>query len=464
MDLIFKLPALGPTITLTFSPWIRWLAFTMVLVFCIHGLEVVTMIAPQSLKVVPRYNSLDKQQAPSLDLSSGTVKSADVYSQGYIRPSALWGRVVQDTMISPTEVSLNPPQKCSTLGCEYKITYNAPALQCHDLTGGDLTVTTTSNPPVLYQGTSTLWAAVEDAQSSTSLPSNQLPFITANLYNNTLAQVNNLNYTVNLQWQPGWVHSGSDTTNGGSSVKGVECQFFDGVYEASIKFNGTNQAATTTLQSVGQALIGPSALQGTSCAVDTIAPDQACWRNMVNYRATAEAFSEILVGQVWYDDIGRISVYKSAYLLPFLNISSNIDPNNYRWSFDMTVPDVGATLQALLGNVTLAMIAARTDFADVDLTVYGAGNQWEYDMKLLWGIYGPTLGVFALFIAYGLWCIHVDGAMDKGFVDLFIATRGETIDKALEENESIDEIKGMVITSVKHGVFKAVGLDGLVDA
>lgn len=472
MDLIFKLPALGPAISLIFSPWIRWLSFTMVLVLCIHGLEAVTAIAPQSLKVVPRNSSYNKTQVPTLDLSSGTMESADLYSGGYIRPSALWDSVVQDTMISRTQVPLPQPKSCSDNGCKYNITYNAPALKCRALAAQELNITAadvTNTAPTLYQGTSSLWTLTQPAPEPNTLPSNQLPYITSNLptSNTTLAtQIDNMNYTFNLQWQT-YLRSNDEVTWTAGPVQGIECQFFDGVYTASIMFNGTNQTATTALQSKSNPLVGPNAYQNSSCTLDLMTlpqPNTPCWNTAVNYRATAESFSELLVGLVRYDDAGRIAVYRSAYMIPFLNISTKITSDKWRWSFNISEPDLGSTLQGLLGNVTLAMIAAREDMTNLNLTIFGAGNVWEYDWKLLWGIYAPTLGVFALFIAYGLWCIHVDGAMDKGFVDLFIATRGETIDKALEENESIDEIKGLVITSVKHGVFKAVGLDGLVDA
>ena len=99
-------------------------------------------------------------------------------------------------------------------------------------------------------------------------------------------------------------------------------------------------------------------------------PNQVYCVTATNYRATAEASAELLVGEINYDDLGRISVFGSSVMTPLFNIITNIDPNNYTWTFNLAVPDLSSVLEGMLANVTLALIFARTDTANVDATSY----------------------------------------------------------------------------------------------
>jgi hypothetical protein len=99
-------------------------------------------------------------------------------------------------------------------------------------------------------------------------------------------------------------------------------------------------------------------------------PNQVCCVPDTNYRGAAEAFAELLVGEINYDDSGRISVFGSSVMTPLFYIITNIDPNNYAWTFNLAVPDLSSALEGMLGNVTLALISARTDTANVDMTFF----------------------------------------------------------------------------------------------
>jgi hypothetical protein len=151
--------------------------------------------------------------------------SADVWTQGYIQPSALWNRVVQKVMISPSKFGIAPPDGC-TAGCSYSLEYTAPILQCRDLLAFEITI---SSDTLLYNGTSSLWNGITPI--TTAPPVNALPFLT---------KTADINSTIRIEWQSfGMSGTASSPTNDG--VFGVECQFFNGTYEASMFFDGTRQ-------------------------------------------------------------------------------------------------------------------------------------------------------------------------------------------------------------------------------
>jgi hypothetical protein len=117
-------------------------------------------------------------------------------------------------------------------------------------------------------------------------------------------------------------------------------------------------------------------------------------------------------------------------MTPLFNIITNIGTNNYSWTFDLAVRDLSSALEGMFGNVTLALIAARTDTANVDVKFFG-NNVWQHDAWLLWAIYAPTLIIFGVFAAHGLWCIKQEGAVDSTFSNFLVSTRGEDIDRAV---------------------------------
>jgi hypothetical protein len=408
-------------------------------------------------------------------------------------------------MISPSDLGMTPPNEC-TSGCSYKLQYAAPVLKCQDLSPSSITI---SSNTLLYSGTSSLWDITSDITStstsdsegnskstgtgtspstgtgdgdgdgdttggdttgdgdstggdttgdgdnavlaalppvtpSTAPPANPTPILTGH--------PSNITYSVSLQWQPfdKTPTSNSDTTG----RQGVECQFFDGNYEASMSFNGTSQLLTTEVTSVNQPLVGPMANQ-PNCPTETNS-NAPCWVTATNYRATAEAFAELLVGELNWDDSGRITVYGSPGLISIFNISTIIGANNNLvWSFDFSMQNVSAALEEMFGNVTLALISARNDMTDTQVTFFG-DNVWEYDAWLLWAIYAPTLFVFGLFAAHGLWCIKQDGAVDNTFLNFLVSTRSEDFDRAISNAADLDTVKGIAVTYAKNGAFEVV--------
>lgn len=492
---------------------------TLLLVAAIQGLEAVSIVGPQSLKVNTNFTNTISSNVPSLDLTQAPVLSADVYSQGYIQPSALWNRIVQKAMISPSDLGITPPSGCNP-GCSYKMQYTAPVLKCRDLSASEISIS--SNPNLIYSGTSSLWTSIVPSVPSTAPPSNAEPALTA------ATNPSNINYTIRIEWQSfqyqssqtstdgpsttdgsgdgsstttdggsstatnsglsttsGGSNSASPTTDGSSSTgdggngaspttdggdatptdgaidistptasaNGVECQFFEGNYEASMFFNGTRQLFNTTGNPSTQWLVGRMA-NSPSCSATTNASNP-CWVTATNYRATAEAFAQLLVGQINYDDSGRLAVFGSADMTPLFNTITNIGVNTYSWNFNLAVANLSSALETMFGNATLALIATQTDTTEVDVTFFGS-PLWEYDAWLLWAIYAPTLFIFGLFAAHGLWCIRRDGTADSTFSSFLVSTRSKDFDRVVSNAGDLDAVKDVAVTYTKHGAFEVV--------
>jgi len=234
----------------------------------------------------------------------------------------------------------------------------------------------------------------------------------------------------------------------------VECFFHDGKYEASMTFNGTSPPSlNTTVTSTSGLLYGQMANQ-PNCSPTTNSTSP-CWITATNYRATAEAFTQLLVGQINYDDSGRMSVYGSPELAPLFNIYTTIGSDSFTWNFDLSVSDLSSALENMFGIVTLALISVQNQTTEAEVTFVGDAV-WEYDAWLLWAIYAPTLFVFGLFAAHGLWCIKQDGAVDNTFMSFLVSTRNEDFDRAVSNAGDLDTVKGIAVTYGKNGVFEVV--------
>lgn len=380
----------------------------------------------------------------SLDLSQGTVTSAEIFGGRYMGPSASWMRAVQKVMLAPSQAALTAPPNCEA-GCSYTINYTAPAIQCRDLSASELTPLTPSGPQTLYNGTSTLWP-----NPSTIGPNEVLePYFTINSTDKTT------NYSIRIEWSALAFDNSNPSSAVPESPLGVECDFVDATYSTFVWFNGTVQYLKPTFISIGSTLSGPLANQ-PSCDV-TPNPNRPCWVTGMNYRATAEAFSKLIIGTIVYNGDGALLVTSGTpNLTPLFDTNMTVLPDAASWTFNRTVLSISATLVDMFCNVTLGLIAARQDPATVDVTYSPVGNVWEFDGWMLWSLYGPTLLIFALFAIYGLRCISQDGPAYNTFSNYLVATRGESIDNALSKAGNRDAMMHVRLKYTKRGEFDVV--------
>jgi hypothetical protein len=441
------------TISLMASSLYRYIIPIAILVTCVQILEVVTIMAPQSLKVAPGLLYTEQANATSLNFTQGPMTAANIFSGGYTGPSSAWLRTVQKAMMTPAPVSLPSPPNCAT-GCSYNITYKAPALQCTDLPASDLTPHTASGPQTLYSGSSSLWPTMNATGTDTGI---LVPYFTSNASDHDSA------YTLRIEWSGLAFDSSSPSSATPDSPLGVECNFVEADYSAFIWFNGTIQYFDPQIVSIGQTLVGQLA-NGHNCSVTPDA-SQPCWVNGINFRATAEAFSRLILGTIIYNGSGSLQVTSGTPdLLPLFDTNTTLVGQTTSWSFNRTVPDMSSALQDMLCNVTVALIGARNDVANVTVTYEAGGIAWAFDEWLIYAIYGPTLAVFGMFSIYGLWCVWNDGAVDNSFSNFLVATRGESIDRAvLAAQTSGRDVKDISVRYAKRGEFEVHDADNKTD-
>jgi hypothetical protein len=77
LDRLFMLPSLTSFLSLLFNSLAPLLVLTLTLTAAIHALEVVTILAPNALKVVPSSGVIKCINASSLDLARGNLTSID---------------------------------------------------------------------------------------------------------------------------------------------------------------------------------------------------------------------------------------------------------------------------------------------------------------------------------------------------------------------------------------------------
>jgi hypothetical protein len=234
----------------------------------------------------------------------------------------------------------------------------------------------------------------------------------------------------------------------------VECQLFEGEYQLTTIWDGTFIYLENPVTSQTQPLVGPTANNhNCSSAFDL---SQPCWTMATNYRATAEAFAQLLVGMIDVNEDGdTFSFVGSPATIPLFNISTVISPSQDTWSFDLQVSNLSTTLEGMFANVIASIMFTRMDTDTVQVLFFGS-TVWEYDIDLLWQIYGPTLFVFGLFAAHGLWCIIQGGTVESTFMNFLVSTRGEDFDRAVTNAGDIDKMKGIVVTYAKSGGFEVV--------
>jgi hypothetical protein len=65
-------------------------------------------------------------------------------------------------------------------------------------------------------------------------------------------------------------------------------------------------------------------------------------------------------------------------MTPLFNIITSFGTDNYNWTFDIAEPDLSSALEGMFDNVTLALIAARKDTANVDVTFLYGNTMYGY--------------------------------------------------------------------------------------
>lgn len=441
----------------------------------IIGLSVLSVLVPGTLTIDNAPITSILSQVPYLNMSAIYPPDAARLSLtwDYAGASYTFRKIATQAATSDTPSVWSAPPGCSG-ACSYAFTYDAPALKCTDLDASQiwdgrdnitaeqdiqatlLAVYAVSESQGVYNATSSLLPLPVDIIHS-ELGWQNLP-----AYNLTIATVTNFSGYDFLEWE---------TTTGGKiqqvpNVVGSTCAFYAATYNASTTFENNTQTSSTRILSYNYPLSTGNCSSGlgmngdlcslrlndTSQANDPHPAFPAYASTAISSRAMAEAFVQVLIGNLSYDNYqgalvdGTSGSASTPLWTPLFTYNASLAS---QWTFNLTTPsgNLSEGLTSLFSNVTLGFVAAsplitypsELAYTSANVTVIPTYTQFKYTPWKLWLIYGVAMIFVVAGAAFGLWCMAVNGgAAATGFLSILEATRHRDLDAALEQ---VDEVK-----------------------
>lgn len=357
-----------------------------------------------------------------------------------VEPTASLAKLIQSVVTSGPRFSpQNVVEECTT-GCYYEIQYTAPALQCRNLSTSELTLTINRDPDV-------------------GLINN------ATLYNATA-----VGHNFRVEWQeftqvfPLFYGMGGGSGNLSAysetlgQAGGVECQFYDALYSASMNFQGTSQEVQASIVKLNAPLVYSEDCHSSMLDDFNRNPDgfviPPCYMTQENVEAIVEAFNSIISGTVVYSE--QAIEHVPLTYPPLFEVTGSFNSTRYTATARLVYPDVSQAIVNMLADVTLGLISTRNDFTLANVTLSGGQSEWSYNPRVLWGAYAPALAIFAIFALYGIWCIRDVGAKDITLSEFLVALRATEIDRAYEQAVDRSALEAVRMQYDKKGHFEVV--------
>lgn len=352
-------------------------------------------------------------------------------------PSSYWNQTIAKLISTPVEVSWNPPAECGAF-CAYSIEYEAPALECRDVTSAETTLLHTYKPDgnikdsYLYKSNTSLIRT-----GSIDIPG---------FYNFTLEY---RNMTTRVYFNPDSSAVANDTN---MFTGGTTCIFRNATYQANFEFVNNTRAITTTilkyrnfLGNQHQDCFGDMPATSAALKANNTHPTDIddsgnirltdCLIYTMNTRATCEAFANAFGGEVnfWVTLPSTINVAVVQQLfdlpLPAWNMQPTFLKAPVNYSFDLQVSNLSQALTDLFSNLTLGIMTVRSDSTTIRANTWDGQSVWTYNSRTLWLIYTPAISVVFAIGVYGLYCLHSNGMeMDSSFSHFLLTTRNEELD------------------------------------
>ncbi|KAF5378631.1 hypothetical protein D9757_009525 [Collybiopsis confluens] len=439
VNIITSPPSLLNTISILFQSSMR----TSLLWFGL--LTAITQaIALTSLFVPSSYCRLQLCQSNGLILCVCRRRySAD---PGFAEPSQRWRQLILQAA-SSGKATWDPPVGCGS-GCTYTFSYVAPALNCSELSKGDIwpsgTNASDSRLPFPLNSTdpnetlneyffynsdfSFISPSSEDLDYSLSvvdviyMDSFNTTFDTALLLANDFPDPE--------QWSP----------------RGAHCTYQNATYESTATFSNNTQISSTRVKDwngllpIGHSADGPEILRGN-------------------------AFYQANISGIVTDSTQALSTPLFNLTGDLQNITENRDTFMWNVFYFSLSPNLGenlsAGLQDLLGNVTLAFVneGMATTLADVSVTP--TTTQYQYIAWRLGLIYGMVFLGSLVVVAYGLYCLRANGTtaiFDLEHIVEMTAMSTGLHDSAVQSQLGSTLVKGVFYTG-SDGALRRVALD-----
>lgn len=340
----------------------------------------------------------------------------------YATVTQTWQRTMSRAMISDTIFGWSAPTGCGT-SCTYAIEYNAPALQCTDLTAAQVWQDATSSPTTselatLFDAASPflrgLYNATSNIGSYVAGSSTEAPYVTSSPY------------TFAVAYQP------MDDGFANGTVLGSFCTFYDATYHIVTSFLNNTQSTEISIVSymdpINNAYVAPSDCRSHGWNIEP----PAGLSHAVNYHAICQLFVETLTGTVIaaiINDNGQLEFNTSIVTTNLFTVNETIGA----WTFKPTVANLSQGLSDLLANTTVAFLSSTSSTTDASAVVTSPDVVWAYDATRLWIIYGIGIGFTLIFGGFGMGCLFVNGSPGSNdFSHLLAATRNPQLDFAVK--------------------------------
>ncbi|KAF5365504.1 hypothetical protein D9757_012984 [Collybiopsis confluens] len=449
VNLITSPPGLLKTLSILVKSSLRisMLGFAL-LTAVTQAVALTSLFVPGTLTVVSAPSRLETHAVPNIDFNALTLAPyallLDESTLVSVEPSQRLRQLVMQAALSNTALTWSPPVGCGT-ACSYTFTYFSPALNCTQLSDGEI------------------WPTGPNATDSRlPFPSILENFSRYFLYNST-SELKTL--TLDVTYMANFISTEQFLTDPNQwSPVGVHCSYVNATYEATTKFFNNTQISSTQVQEWRPFTLSIYQI------INGMVTDKLEVNETIAYASIIEMFDGIFRGSMYMDgsgDFSNISDTQATYT-PVFELETHLQPEENGpvpiFTFSLS-PNLGgnlsAGLQSLLGNVTLAFVTEQLATTYANVTVTPNETVYQYISWKLGLIYGVVFGISLMVITFGLFCLHTNGVIAVFDLTHILEMTAES--QRLHKSAARPEFGSTLVTGISSsdadGMRKRVDLD-----
>ncbi|KAF5365494.1 hypothetical protein D9757_012988 [Collybiopsis confluens] len=450
VNLITSPPGLLKTLSILVKSSLRisMLGFAL-LTAVTQTIALTSLFVPGTLTVVSAPSRLETHAVPNIDFNAGTESPYAIVLEPhptnldlvYVEPSQRLRQLVMQAALSNKALTWSPPVGCGT-ACSYTFTYFAPALNCTQLSDGEI------------------WPTGPNATDSRlPFPSIQKGALLYFLYN-SISELQTLNLYVTYMGNFSTEQCLTDPNQ--CSPAGVHCSYVNATYEATTKFFNNTQISSTQVQEWRPFSLSEDTPSRT--AVSVLEANAT-----IAYASIIQTFNGIFQGSVVLDSGIRGFANSSdtqATYTPLFEVGSGPLVNGrsditFSLSPILRGSNLSAGLQNLLGNVTLAFVTEQLATTYANVTVTPNNTVYQYISWKLGLIYSVVFGISLVVITFGLFCLHKNGVIAVFDLKQILEMTAES--HRLHESAAQPEFGSTLVTGISSSgaerIWKRVLLD-----
>ncbi|KAG8797992.1 hypothetical protein FRC17_007586, partial [Serendipita sp. 399] len=448
LNRLFSLPTPSAIGGLLMRPSLH-LVPPLLIAIAMQALVLVTIFSPSTLTTGQADSRLVNISVPTLDLSQNEMYSTD---QAHQQPTTnqtntghgdlgfnvlpRWNQIISTAMTTPPTTYWRVPPGCGA-ACSYQLSYSAPALECRDLSDTEMT---------LSQFT-TGWAGM-------CVP-NEQPFYRGNssfafIHDNTnTLQMGDsgdlvIQYMVSNPENP---RTGISCPFFPSVRRGVSCAVRQAEYQLSYKLSNNVQSVSSSILRYSDTnTTRNSQSENNSSGGRTLTVGDA------NSIVLSTLFTVAFNGEIYLSgSIARTNLFNELAVRRLFTLQDTTLTNQFDFqpildSNGTTQHTFKETLVNAFANMSIGVMAFRSENTTVGSMVWDGSIVWKYDRHTLLLIYGLAVGLVSLASLYGMFCLwRNQGAIDTTFSTfLLTVTRTNELSdrfKVVRDMEEVEKTK-----------------------